>query len=94
MDIALVWLAIIQIMVCHGGATGLVGRALSSAGRQGWDGSTHRFDSRESKTPLSYLAQKLDKISASRGVAQPGRALSSGGRGREFNSRHPDQYFQ
>jgi len=26
-----------------------------------------------------------------RGVAQPGRALSSGGRGREFKSRHPDQ---
>ena len=81
-------------MVCHGGATGLVGRALSSAGRQGRDGSTHRFDSRESKTSLSYLVQKLDKISASRGVAQPGRALSSGGRGREFNSRHPDHINQ
>jgi hypothetical protein len=42
------------------------------------------------KDSLSYLVQKLDKIPASRGVAQPGRALSSGGRGREFNSRHPD----
>lgn len=30
----------------------------------------------------------------SRGVAQPGRALSSGGRGREFNSRHPDHVIQ
>lgn len=29
-----------------------------------------------------------------RGVAQPGRALPSGGRGRKFKSCHPDQYNQ
>ena len=29
-----------------------------------------------------------------RGVAQPGRALPSGGRSRKFESCHPDQYFQ
>ena len=29
-----------------------------------------------------------------RGVAQPGRALSSGGRGRRFKSSHPDQFFK
>ena len=38
--------------------------------------------------------QSLLESASSRGVAQPGRALSSGGRGREFKSRHPDQYFQ
>ena len=30
--------------------------------------------------------------SLGRSVAQPGRALSSGGRGREFESRHSDQF--
>jgi hypothetical protein len=29
-----------------------------------------------------------------RGVAQPGRALPSGGRGRKFESSHPDQLNQ
>ena len=31
------------------------------------------------------------KLRAIRGVAQPGRALSSGGRGQRFKSSHPDQ---
>ena len=39
--------------------------------------------------PLIHALQRSD--SAGRGVAQPGRALPSGGRGRRFESSHPDQ---
>ena len=38
--------------------------------------------------PLQLQSRKLCALM--RGVAQPGRALPSGGRGREFKSRHPD----
>ena len=50
------------------------------------------FVSRVPNIRRAYLLRKFDKVAVSRGVAQPGRALSSGGRGREFNSRHPDHY--
>ena len=42
---------------------------------------------------VSFLIDSVAFL-RNRGVAQPGRALPSGGRGRKFKSSHPDQYFQ
>ncbi len=37
------------------------------------------------------FSQSVNSYTICRGVAQPGRALSSGGRGRKFESSLPDQ---
>ena len=53
------------------------------------------------REPAIYLAAALapaatdcrSQAGSGRGVAQPGRALSSGGRGRRFESSLPDQHL-
>ncbi len=50
----------------------------------------HRTHSRWNYILASFLKIQYT-IDSDRSVAQPGRALSSGGRGREFESRHSDQ---
>ena len=55
-----------------------------------------RYNCLGSDVSQTYVACASGSIAnrASRGVAQPGRALSSGGRGRRFKSSHPDQLDQ
>ena len=44
------------------------------------------------QTCLGYPRLFLGMAAIGRGIAQPGRALSSGGRGRRFESSFPDHY--
>jgi hypothetical protein len=53
---------------------------------------TDRYHSRLAKRARAPRGQpSAGRLCASRGVAQPGRALLSGGRSRKFESCHPDQ---
>src|SRR6056297_914792 len=66
-----------------GGEFGLASRK----GRDGrWPGM------RWVQTPLHISAIGFNPLPHGRSVAQPGRALSSGGRGRRFESSHSDQF--
>jgi hypothetical protein len=59
--------------------------------------ATHRVKRiKADRVPDGQSARTLDindPGNLCRGVAQPGRALPSGGRGRKFKSSHPDQVF-
>src|SRR5437868_15508273 len=63
-----------------------VGRGIRGQSTDGW---------RLAAAPRSCLAAQPSLYLAlgRRSVAQPGRALLSGGRGRRFKSSHSDQYF-
>ena len=62
-------------------------RALRGAGAGRPPGELGPYAPLPKRPPLGYAAQH------GRSVAQPGRALSSGGRGRRFESSHSDQIF-
>ena len=52
-----------------------------------------RLNQPAARKPAPWLLRAA-RVGSGRGVAQPGRALSSGGRGRRFESSLPDQPFQ
>ena len=84
----LIWTAKFQIFVPN--ALSLPGMARERVTRECFPYRQHDWLRLKLRAPRASRGRS----DPHRGVAQPGRALPSGGRGRRFESSHPDQSFQ